>query len=365
MNPTSSLSVEDTMQQLFCRYLPLSPAQNGRLACASVGVLLAGSAQLPKLARWLSQGGSQDNRVQFLRRLLQAPFLTQELVYQPLLRQALSGFKEKTWHVLMDRSTLEGYEAELLAASLSFRKHALPLAWQVIDFGCTGADEQLALWQRVVPLVATAQAVVVHGDTEFGSVEVMRFLRAQGWHFILGQPANTCYRPYRTATWQVLRDLRVTPRQPVYLPQVEWTEQHVYGPLNVFAFYAPHQSSPESPQRPIRYFATSLPITHTLRQLGRRRWGTECLFKDFKSAGWNLELSALSHDDRRDSLLVLLSVAYLWATCVGRWLCKTSQRRLVDTKTQRHLSLFRLGWDWLVSRYRHGLDWPLISTLYS
>jgi hypothetical protein len=328
-------------------------------------VLLAGHAQLPKIARWLKHPGTQAGRIQFLQRLLNAPFMTQELVYHPLLRGMLRGFRDTTWHVMMDRSTLEGYEAEVLMISLSFRKRALPLVWEVIDFGCTSADEQIALWQRVLPLIPADQRVVAHGDTEFGSVKVMRFLRAQGWDFILAQPANTRYRPYRTQTWHLLRDLPVTPRQAVYLDTVEWTERHCYGPLNGFAFYAPRQNSPESPRRYVRYCATTLPIAHTLRREGRRRWGIEPFFKDYKSAGWNIELSALSCLERRNSLLILLSTAYLWATCVGRWLCKTSRRREIDAKPSRQLSLFRIGWDWLVSQFRQGHDWPLVTTLYS
>lgn len=365
MNPTSSLSLEDTMSQLFCRCLPLSPAQNERLACASVGVILAGSAQLPKIARWMKRAGQQDNRIQFLQRLLQAPFMTQELVYQPWLHQMLSGFQEKTWHLLIDRSTLEGYEAEVVSVSLAFRKHAVPIVWQVIDFGCTSAEEQIAVWNRAVPLIPPACHVIAHGDSEFGSVAVMRFMRDHGWDFILGQAANTGYRPYGTSSWHLLRDLPVTARHPVYLAQVEWTEQHMYGPLNLFAFYAPHQNAPESVCREIRYCATSLPITRSLRRIGRRRWGIECHFKDYKSAGWNVERSAVSDGERRDSLLVVLSVAYLFATSVGRWLCKTGCRSEVDAKTTRHLSLFRMGCDWLVSQYRHGFGWPPISTLYS
>jgi hypothetical protein len=193
----------------------------------------------------------------------------------------------------------------------------------------------------------------------------MRFVRDQGWQFILGQPSKTRYRLPGAQTWLRLADLPVTPRQPVYRSNVEWTAQHIYGPLNVFAFYAPHQNSPSGQRRDIRYCATSLPIAHTLRRVGRRRWGVECCFKDYKSSGWQIEASDLNDFARRDSLLTLLSVNYLWSTCIGRWLCKTGKRKEIDAKPNRHLSLFRIGWDWLVYQYRRGHDWPLLFTLYS
>lgn len=350
---------------LFRRHIPLSSAQLSRVAAATVGMLLASSIALPKMARWLNQPISLPGRIQFLNRLLDADFLTQEWVYQPLLRAALHGFHNPIWHVLIDRTTLAGYEVELLVVGLAFRGHALPLAWQVIDFGCTSAEEQIALWQRVVALIPRSTAVVAHGDSEFGSVAVMRYLRQQGWHFILGQAANTRYRMEGEEEWRLLSQLDVRPRHPVYLEAVEWTESQGYGPVNGFAFYAPHQASPESQRREVRYCTTSLPITHTLRRLGHRRWGIECFFKDYKSAGFELESCALHSFSRRERLLTLLSTVYLWVTCVGRWLCKTGQRHWIDAGLTRHLSIFRIGFDWLVSEFRQGHSWPLVSMLYS
>jgi len=361
----SSLRLEDTMNTLFQCHIPISPAQNRRLARACVGILLASDCRFPKIARRLPSPVSQAGRVRFLQRLLSAPFVTQTHVYQPWLRRMVRGIQEGTWHLVIDRSTLEGYNAEWLLIGLAYRQHAIPLVWEVIDFGCTSAAEQIALWRRVLPLIPPDCHVIAHGDSEFGSVAVMRFLREQGWDFILGQAANTRYRHYGQADWKLLANLAVPKRGTLYLPRVEWTQQHRYGPLNVFAFYAPHQNSPESLRRDYRYCATTLPTTYNLRRLGRRRWSIECCFKDFKSAGWNIELSHIRHLERRDTLLTLLSMVYLWATGIGRWLCKVGKRREVDAHPTRHLSLFRIGWDWLVSQFSQGHDWPLVSTLYS
>lgn len=360
-----SLNLEDTMFSLFRDHLNLSTAQVSKIASASSGMLLAGTAQLPRIARWLSRESQQDSRIQFLRRLLDKPYVTQTEVYQPLLQHALAGYKERTWHLVMDRSTLDGYRAELLSVSLNFRKRAIPLVWEVIDFGCTSAQEQLDLLQRVVPLVPTGKSVVFHGDSEFGSVKMMRFVGAQGGDFILGQPGNTWYRPAEAQHWSIVSDLPITPRHAVYLSDILWTQQHAYGPVNLFGFYAPHQNSRFAARTERRYCVTSLPIAHTLRQLGRRRWGTECFYRDFKSSGWQMEASDLALPARRTSLLTLLSVNYLWATCLGRWLCKTGQRNLIDTKSRRHLSLFRLGWDWLIHQVVLGHPIPSLLTLYS
>ena len=361
----SSLAPEHIMSRLFKRHIPFSPAQRGRVAQASSAMLLAKASCLPQIACWINQPISKAGRIQFLNRLLDAPFMRQEYVYQPFVRGILSGLRERVWHVVIDRTTWHGYRTEVLMIALAYRGHALPLVWQVIDFGCTSAGEQVQLWRQAACLIPASQVVIVHGDTEFGSVAVMQYVRQQGWHFIFQQPSNTRYCLPDQSSWSLLRDLPVSARHPVYLSNIVWTEAHHYRPLNLFAFYDPRQSAPESSRREIRYCVTNLPITHTLRQLGGRRWSIECLFKDCKSAGFNLTGSHLEHPQRADSLLVLLALTYVWVNCVGRWLCKTGQRRQVDTGRKRHLSLFRIGHDWLVSQFRQHRPWPLILTLYS
>ena len=360
----SSLRLEDTMSTLFRRHLTLSDSQIGRIARVAVGMILAGTAQLPKVARWLRNDAKQDNRIQFMRRLLDADYLTQQRVYQPFLRQALSFNHESVWHVLIDRTTLaKARDRELLAVSLSFRKRAVPLVWQVIDYGCTGADEQIPLLEQVKQVIPTEQKVVLHGDTEFGSVDVMRFAQRNKWDFILGQPGNTRY--HDGDSWCLLQELPITPRRPVYRSGIRWTKQHNYGPLNLFAFHSPHQASEFAARRDIRYFVTSLPTTHTIRRTGRRRWGIEPFFRDYKSSGWELESSALECPKRLNRLLILLSIDYLWATCIGRWVCKTGRRSEIDAKPSRHLSLFRIGWDWLIHQHVMGREWPQMLALYS
>ena len=129
-----------------------------------------------------------------------------------------------------------------------------------------------------------------------------------------------------------MADLVIKPRQPIYQANLTWTKKHQYQSVNLFAFYAPRQSGPTGLKHTVRYCATSLPIAHTLRRVGRRRWGIEPMFRDFKSSGWHLDQSGLQNPDQTETLLVLLSINYLWATVLGRWLCKSGRRSEVDTK---------------------------------
>jgi len=355
--------VEKSLQVLFERHICLSEAQIKRIRKACMGVLLAGSSQMTRIARWLKGAKQQDSRVQWLRRLLSTPYVQHEYVYKPLVKQAIQTHQHHRLHLIMDRSALNSGGTDLLSLSLYFRKRAVPLIWECMPHGMSGLDRQRRLIDRVQGILPESSTIIFHGDNEFGGVGLMKYVRRLGWDFMLGQSQSHCYRPHPDMGWKRLATLPVKRTRPLYLKDIELTKTHAYGGLNLLAFYQPRFKD-DRRQRDIAYCATTLPITPALKPTGRRRWGIEPGFKDLKSSGWNLQLGQIPHQKRLDGLVTLLNTAYLWATCLGRWLCKSGRRAEVDAKTHRHLSLFRLGWDWLVQRYRQGEKCPTLLRLY-
>ena len=67
------------------------------------------------------------------------------------------------------------------------------------------------------------------------------------------------------------------------------------------------------------------------------------MFRDFKSSGWEIDQSGLQNPDQTETLLVLLGINYLWATVLGRWLCKSGRRSEVDTKKSAISVIFGLA----------------------
>jgi Transposase DDE domain len=354
----------ETALQVFCdEHMALSASQTRHVRQLCMGVLLAGSSQLSRIARWLKQETQQDSRVQWIRRLLDADYLSQAYVYAPVIQRLLQGEAGQRLHLIMDRSNLVPEEVDVLSVCLSYHKRALPLVWQTMPHGMSDSQRQIQLLASCRPLLPLESRVVLHGDNEFGSVRMMQDVRQWQWDFVLGQSSKNCYRLAPTGSWQALASLPVSSSRSIYLNHIELTKEYAFGPLNLFAFYQPTFNGRKH-KHDITYCATSLPITPALRRIGHRRWGIECHFKDLKSAGWQLHLSALTDDKRREGLLCALSLTYLWATSLGRWLCKSARRSLIDAHPSRHLSLFRLGWDWLVHHYHMDLPCPVISTLY-
>lgn len=356
-------AVEDSLQAIFQKYMPLSPAQGQRIKAICMGVLLAGNSQMSQIARWLKQDSHQASRERWLKRVLVAPYMQPEYAYMPLVKHALAGYQASQWHLIMDRTHLPDVTTDLLSLNLGFRGRAIPLGWLCLRHGRSDARIQIALLERCRWLVPAGQAVIFHGDAEFDSIPLLQYVQQQRWDFIVGQSSSKVYRCSPTEDWQPLGSLPVTPSQAVYRPHIQLTKQHQFGPLSLFAFFQPHHSNRRH-KYDIRYCVSSLPTTQPLRRLGRRRWEIEPFFRDYKSSGWQLQANPLAHPTRREGLLTVLAINYLWATCFGRWLCKTGQRARVDAHAQRHRSLFRLGWDYLVHQYRMDLTCPTLLTLY-
>ena len=358
------LPVEASLQEVFVHSLPLSPAQTGRIAKLCNAIVLAGEVQLTKIARFLKGASQQDSRVRWIKRLLEADFLSQERVYQPLLKQVLEAFHENRWHVVIDRTALwEG--VDLATISLNYRKRAIPLVWMCVPYGGASEATYIQLLRRCEPLVPATVQVIFHGDTEFGHSQMIRTLREMRWDFMLAQPSHCGFRSSIKADSLPLASLPVTPHHSCQLPQVELFAQERLAGINILAFYQPHYTRFNKLKRKVCYLATSLPLTPGLKRLGRRRWGTEPFYRDYKSSGWKVTASQLGTPQRQESLLILLALSYLWAMCIGRWLCKTGQRRLVDNQPTRHLSIFRIGWDWLIHQLRCDLPAPPLLRLYT
>lgn len=356
---------ERKLQELFQETMPLSPAQIERIVRFCIAQLLAGEVHLTKIARFLKGNTQQDSRVRWIERLLTSGFLTIERVYHPVLKKMLEKFKDTCWHLVIDRTALWEGKTDLVTISLNYRKRALPLVWCLVPFGGAPLVTYTELVRQCVPLIPSEAAVVFHGDTEFGGAKMIRTLREIGWDFMLAQPGHVVCRQRSDQEKHRLSSLPIRATKTYQMHNIELFAQDWLGGLNLIAFQQSHYTKWGRRTRRRAYIITSLPLTKGTRRLGRRRWGTEPFYRDYKSSGWHVTQSRLQHPQRRLGLLVILALNYLLCVCSGRTLCKRGERRRIDSKLKRHFSLFRLGWDWLVHLLRCNQPIPFKLRVYS
>jgi len=89
------------------------------------------------------------------------------------------------------------------------------------------------------------------------------------------------------------------------------------------------------------------------------RWGIETLFGIFKSRGFCLESTHLTHPERLRKLLAILTLALCWSMLMGLFL-QQIQPLSFKKHGRKAKSLFRLGFDHL----RHLVLNPQVSLLF-
>lgn len=82
-------------------------------------------------------------------------------------------------------------------------------------------------------------------------------------------------------------------------------------------------------------------------QLYRRRWEIELLFKVLKTSGFNLEDTHITHEDRLETLLAIVSISYCFAYRIGTYCLKHSPPKL-KKHGYKHLNTIRLGLDLII-----------------
>lgn len=144
--------------------------QSRSVSLSRIAGKIPGTAQLLSLKRRLS-------------RLLENPAIEVRSWYEPIARSRLE--RQITHHqqvMLIVDGTKVGFGHQMLTICLAYRKRAIPIAWTWVKHvrGHSTAGTQLALLRYVRGLLPPGSGVVLVGDTEFGSVEVLQ--RLDKWH---------------------------------------------------------------------------------------------------------------------------------------------------------------------------------------
>lgn len=324
------------------------------LALLMTGLFLSRSVHLAHIVRkWPLMATLPGLEVR-LRRFLDNPRLDVSGLYRPLAQRLLLRFEGTSTPIRLILDTTQlGPHHRMFSVSLAYRKRALPLLWQVYPKakGHLSVREQKAFLRRLVDLMPPAeQPVILLGDSEFGEIGTMRYIRSQGWHFVLRLKGH--YSVERgDSTWIQLGEMGLREGQSWYLGPVTLTQKHTY-PATILMHWAPGEATPW-------YLASDLLGERMLlRHYSTRMW-TEELYGDLKGHGFDLGVTRLNSPSRLEALVLGVCLVYVWLLILGAKTVKRGQRYLVDRKSRRDHSHFRIGWDFLEHCLRLALPIPL------
>ena len=356
---TNNLQLYHKTVNQLCQWLPDERITRLRnMALLLVGLQLGRGIHLSQIVnQWPGVVGKLPSLVNRLGRFLRNPRVEVRRWYEPLAKHLINQFKGQALRLIID-CTKVGFNFRMLNISIAYKKRALPLVWSIHRGrkGHVGYKAQLELLEYLVELIGDEAEVWLLGDAGFESVHLFNWLTQHNWHFVLRHPGKNKVR-WPGQPWVKLSAIPVQPGETRSIGWVELTAKHAAGPYWLTIHWATGEAEPW-------FLLSDCTDDRTLIRLYAIRMWTEELYGDLKGHGFDLEATHLDDADRIARLVLAVSINFVWFIALGVWLVKRGWRHLLDHKSRRDKSYFRLGLDWLDRCFRLDDPLPLRFTLY-
>jgi hypothetical protein len=325
-----------------------------------VGIYHSHSVNFSRIAGKVIGAAKNVSTVRRLSRLLANPAIEVRSWYKTIAKTWLQSQFERVGEIrLIVDGTKIGFAHQLLMVSLAYRRRAVPIAWTWVKYvrGHSSAEQQIRLLKYVGSLLPKGAPVFVVGDSEFGSISVLRQLEQWHWFYVLRQKGNTGLWLNEQTDWQPMEDFVQRAGQNAWCPKAYLTRQEIH-PVSALIYWQIGEKQPWC-------LATNLPdATLSLRYYRRRMW-TEEMFGDFKKHGFDLETTMLRHAPRLSRLTLAVVFLYVWLLSVGSRTIRNGLRHWVDRKDRRDLSIFQIGLRFIDRKLLHLLPFSIVLCAYS
>lgn len=313
------------------------------LVSMMLGIFLSRDVRLGRIAPKSGLSGQMESIEQRYRRWLKNPRIKAKEIVDPVAKALLFSRKKRWIRLQIDR-TLVDARFNVLMVSVYHRHRAIPLVWTVLPHSgsCSQSDWQ-PLLNRVYNMVSKKSRVIVLGDREFGTVDLMRYCEQKAWFFDLRvKRTYTVANPHAgfPLQWKQLGSLLAFRGQVRFIHDWLYVQDEFYR-VNFVLTCAEDSDDPW-------ILATNLPPTQRVIEEYKRRFGCEEFFSDMKARGFDVEKTQLCHDKRFERLLIVLVLLAFWLWSTARRLLVTQQiRSLVGQCHQHRYSHFQLAYRWL------------------
>lgn len=324
--------------------------------------LLQGQKQvrLERLAANLPLPILFESRRRQLQRFFISPKLTISSIWFAVINYLLMSYfsTSKQLTVVIDRT--QWRELNLLMVSIIWQQRAIPLYWQFLPRkGNSSFTQQQALFTSVLPLLKDYRVTVL-GDREFCSVELGQWLDNQGLTICLRLKCNEYIRRKNEFTQQ-LKLLGLKPGMSMFFAGVNVTKQPGFNQFNVAFKWKRNYRRNHTTEG--WFLLTNLSNAQAAITAYQQRSGIECMFRDCKTGGYNLE-DCHAIEARLSAIVLLIAIAYTSAIIQGidirtskveRYICRPKEQGRI----QRRHSNFWVGLSaqsWL-NNLQLRIDW--------
>jgi hypothetical protein len=228
----------------------------------------------------------------------------------------------------------------LLVVSWVIQGRAIPINWQLLDkLGSSNLEEQQSVITPITCLLPEHSFVLL-GDREFCSKGLATWLLEIGWGYCLRLKKST-YVELKTDELVTLNSLANQPGVTIFLQGVNISKTPHKFPFNLAIHYPEEHHG-----MPLKVLLTTYDNIQDAVQTHATRFHLEESFRDYKSYGFNLELTQLT-DARFDAWFLLLTLVYsalaFTAICTSPRQQPYLARATEPQRKYRRVSLITLG----------------------
>ncbi len=211
--------------------------------------------------------------------------------------------------IIMDQTEL-GNNFAILSVSYRFHNRSLPMDWEIEEGKANiGFAKQKLMLDRIACILGVEKKVTLFADRFYSSTELIKYCKKKGWDYRIRLKNNieidTGVCCGKTG------DIENYPNH--FIDNVLLFEERIKTNIG-YIKEAGHDDgwiiamgSIASRQSTLEY---------------KKRWGTECMFKDFKSGGFNLEDTQIKSRQRINGLYAFLALGIYWSVHISTHLKK-------------------------------------------
>ena len=344
--PTSN--IYNTLEKKIMQLRPTERITRVRnMTWLMVGIYQSQSVCMSRVANKIQSKAKLLSTTRRLSRLLNNPAIQVREWYEETAIEWTEKQKQSNGEIwLIIDCTKIGMSHQLLMVSIAYRKRAIPIAWTWVKHvrGHSTSSKQLALLAYVRKLVPAYTEVFLVGDSEFGSVDVLRTLDSWKWNYVMRQKGRTNVWIDEESEWKNFSSLVKKPGESKWFGKRDFTKKEIY-PVNIMIHWKYGEKTPW-------FLTTNLTDSSMTLHYYRRRMWIEEMFGDMKSNGFDLEKTMLRDFLRLSRLTLVVALLYVWLISTGTWVIHVGKRHIVDRKDRRDLCIFQIGLrycDWCFS----------------
>lgn len=289
-----------------------------------------------KLAQDLSANAKVESNLRRIQRFFAGFVVDADLIAKIVFSMLPS---QAPYRLSLDRTNWKfgSTDINILMLSVCYDGLGIPLIWSMLDkCGNSNTQERKELLDRYIRLFGTVSIESIGADREFIGDNWIADLIDKGIRFFIrikeNMWVNVPGKGNKRAFW-LFNDLPLH-KGKHYRKIVKIGNNYVYlsglrtlGRTNKieFVIIATYSFNPDT-------------LT-----IYKDRWQIETMFRALKSSGFNFEDTHLTDLDRISKLLSIITIAYIWAYCVGIYKDKNIAPIKIKKHGRKAYSFFKYG----------------------